>query len=80
MAALTLSIQKGLLVAGVVPRAKLNQIYACLYGVHPADATYGPLSPKIPDAVTALGFLQYPLSAILIFLFLLAIRNHFRIK
>jgi len=80
VAALTLSVQKGLLVSGVVPREKLNQIYACLYGVHPADATYDALSPKIPDTVTALGFLQYPLSAALIFLFLLATRNHFRIK
>lgn len=85
LAALTLSIQKGLLVSGVVPQSKLNQIYACLYGIHTADATQtsqlpGSFSPVIPDCVTVLGFVQYPLSAVLIFLFLLAIRNHFRIK
>ena len=37
-------------------------------------------APIIPGSVTLLGFVQYPLSGVLIFLLLLAIRNHFRIK
>jgi hypothetical protein len=85
VAALHLSVQKGLLLPGLVPINKLNQIYACLYGILPTDAAQpGQLptsfSPVIPDGVMALGFLQQPLSAVLIFLLLLAIRNHFRIK
>ena len=85
VAAINLSIHKGLLFLGLVPIGKLNRIYACLYGIHPAGAAQpsqlpGAFSPVIPDGVTALGFIQYPLSAVLIFLFLLAIRNHFRIK
>ena len=36
--------------------------------------------PAIPDDVAILGVAQNLLSAVLIFLFLLALRNHFRIK
>ena len=85
VAALNLSFHKGLLFLGLVPANKLNQIFACLYGIHPVDAAQpsqlpDSFSPVIPDGATALGFVQHPLSAVLIFLFLLAIRNHFRIK
>lgn len=85
IAALNLSLHKGLLVFGQLPLSKLNQTYACLYGIHiegaqEPDQLPASFSPVIPDAVTALGFVQYPLSAVLIFLLLLAIRNHFRIK
>ena len=85
LAAMNLSIHKGLLFLGLVPRNKLNEIYACLYGIHPIDGPQpsqltASFSPAIPDGVTALSFIQQPLSAVLIFLFLLAIRNHFRIK
>jgi hypothetical protein len=85
LAAMNLSLHKGLLFFGLVPLDKLNRIHACLYGVHPADAAQPSrlpesFSPVIPDGVTALGFIQHPLSAVLIFLILLAIRNHFRIK
>ncbi len=85
VAAMTLSIHKGLLFLGLVPIDKLNRIHACLYGIHPTGAPQpsqlpASFSPVIPDGVTALSFLQHPLSAVLIFLILLAIRNHFRIK
>jgi hypothetical protein len=85
VAAMNLSLHKGLLFFGLVPLDKLNRIHACLYGVHPANAAQpsrlpDTFSPVIPDGVTALGFIQHPLSAVLIFLILLAIRNHFRIK
>ena len=85
MAAVSLSIHKGLLFLCLVPRNELNEFHACLYGIHPNDAPQpSPLpasfSPVIPDGVTAMSFIQQPLSAVLIFLFLLAIRNRFRIK
>jgi|APTNR8051073442_1049403.scaffolds.fasta_scaffold01577_3 uncharacterized protein YjbI with pentapeptide repeats len=72
--ALQLSFHKGLLGFGQVPRAKIDEIYGCLYGVQPGGA------PVVPDCATWWGFVQYPLSAVLIFLILLAVRNHFRIK
>ena len=34
----------------------------------------------VPDSVIALGIAQHIISAVLLFLLLLAIRNHFRIK
>jgi hypothetical protein len=85
IAALLLSLQKGLLVFGPVPIRKVDQLHACLYGIHSTSDVQpnelpGSFLPVIPDAVTAFGFVQYPLSAVLIFLLLLAIRNHFRIK
>jgi hypothetical protein len=83
--ALHLAIRKGLLFVGLDADEKLNQIYACLYGIHnpsvlapralPADYT-----PIIPDTVHTLGLIQTLVSAVLIFLFLLAVRNHFRIR
>ena len=84
-AALNLSLHKGLVFLGLIPVSKLNQIHACLYGIHTGGAAQPSqlptsFSPVIPDAVTFLGFIQHALSAVLIFLFLLAIRNHFRIK
>ncbi len=76
-AAIGLSIRKALPFAGVGSSEKLNQIYACLYGVHGA-ALKG--SPVIPDVVDYLGIVQLLFSLLLLFLFLLAVRNHFRIK
>ncbi|WP_340115340.1 pentapeptide repeat-containing protein [Pelagibius sp. 7325] len=83
--ALFLSVHKGLLILGGLPGEKLNQIYACLYGIQPSNGGQPSrlpesFTPVIPDGATAWGLLQYPLSAVLIFLALLAIRNHFRIK
>ena len=55
---------------------KLPQFHACLYGVHSEN----PFRPIIPDVVSFLGVPQVLFSAVMIFLFLLAVRNHFRIK
>ena len=51
----------------------LNQYYACLYGIQES-------APVIPYAVTFASVIQFFVSAVLLFLFLLAVRNHFRIK
>ena len=72
-----LSVSKGLF-AGISSVTKLNQIHTCLYGVQ--VQVPGSVTPVIPDLVTGLGVLQFLLSAALIFLFGLALRNHFRIK
>ncbi len=53
--------------------ARIAQAYQCLYG--------GNSEPDIPDAVSFLeAFVQVPLSAALIFLVLLAVKNRFKIK
>lgn len=54
----------------------LPQFQACLYGVQSEN----PFRPIIPYEVPFLGVAQILFSAVMIFLFLLAIRNHFRIK
>ena len=75
--AIFLAIHKGL-VGGLGGSEKLAQTYACLYG----EDQSAPVSRRqiIPDAVAFAGFVQAVFSAPLIFLFLLAVRNHFRIK
>ena len=85
VAALQLSLRKALLFFGLDSTQKLNQNYACLYGVHDsATTTAGPLPtgyiPKTPDSVAFTSLAQLALSAVLIFLVLLALRNRFRIK
>jgi uncharacterized protein YjbI with pentapeptide repeats len=67
--ALYLSIRKGSIFAGLGDADKLAHDYACLYG-----------EKIFPDAVMYAGLVQTVISAALVFLFLLAIRNHFRIK
>ena len=53
--------------------ARIAQAYRCLYG--------GDGEPQIPDSVSFLeAFAQVPISAALIFLLLLAIKNRFKIK
>ena len=83
-AALELSIRKALPFAGVGSTEKLNQIYACLYGIHGETAPVAELpasfTPVIPDAVDYLGIAQLLLSLLLLFLFLLSVRSHFRIR
>lgn len=76
-AAIGLSIRKALPFAGVASAEKLNQIYACLYGTTSINSR---TAPVIPDVVDYLGIAQLLLSLVLIFLFLLAVRNHFRIR
>lgn len=80
-AAFMLSVRKAFLFLGGGSTEKLNQIYACLYGVSTNQALNpGSYTPNIPNVVFGLELLQQLISAILIFLILLAIRNHFRIK
>ena len=78
-----MSLQKGLF-AGFGAVRKLDQIYACLYGMQPIvpDPGADPVGfqPVIPDGVSMLGVVQFTWSAAMVFLFLLALRNHFRIK
>ena len=54
----------------------LQGLYARLYGV----ASCEPFQPVVPDSVIVLGIIQTLFSVVLIFLFLLAVRNHFRIR
>ncbi len=79
-AASLLSLQNGLLSLGPGFTEKINQIYACLFGVVGGDEMHPGYVPKIPDMIVLASVFQSALSALLIFLFLLAIRNHFRIK
>lgn len=82
-AALWISVRKALLFFGLDSSDKLTEYYACLYGVIPPAAS-GQLPASfrldVPDIVIILGIAQHIISAVLLFLLLLAIRNHFRIK
>ena len=62
-------------VIGAFDSSKSTQIYACLYGY---DETLR--SPVVPDDVVLWGIGQTAVSAALLFLFLLALRNQFKIK
>lgn len=55
---------------------KLAEFYACLYGVDSENS----FRPVIPYIVSFLGVPQVLFSTAMIFLFLLAVRNHFKIK
>ena len=64
---------------------KLDEALACLFGVQgqaPGHLNALPLRfrPNVPNGIVYLGLLHQILSAVLIFLLLLALRNHFRIK
>ena len=80
-------LRKGLLFFGQGSGGKLKQIYGCLYGIYTdtgvavaIDRLPDSFSPVIPDGVALFGLGQNLFSAVLIFLFLLAVRNHFRIR
>jgi hypothetical protein len=72
-AAAYLAIHNGLVFSGLGRSSKLEQSYACLYGESSS-------SPLIPDTIAFMSVLQTLLSAVLIFLLLLAVRNQFRIR
>ena len=76
LAALHLSIGKSLPLPGIGSGDKINQVHACLYGVY----SERPFRPVIPDRVALFGYVQIVVSTILLFLLLLALRNHFRIR
>lgn len=77
VAAFTLSARNSLLFAGGVLGEKSRQTYACLYGLQNVGKRE---EPVIPGVVAAYGAIHILFSAAMIFLFLLAVRNHFKIK
>ena len=80
VSALYLSLKKSLLSLGWEQSEKINQTYACLYGVDKSYQAGGSeLVPIIPDMVSFMAIPQSLLSAIFLFLFALAVRNAFRI-
>ena len=85
-AALSLSVYNAVPFAANGWSNRLKQVYACLYGVQDeiplVKKVYSPtgLTPVIPYGVAFAGVIQFFVSAVLIFLFVLAIRNHFRIR
>lgn len=84
-AAILLSVSKATLFLGASSSEKVNQLHACLYGAHVREAAAEgvlpvPYQPVIPDFVYKLELGQQFVSAVFIFLILLAIRNRFRIK
>lgn len=76
--AFELSARKALLAFGWEKSVRLDQIYACLYGTQ--NGYKNELMPHIPSWVSLGTLAQGVLSAIFIFLTLLAVRNRFRIK
>lgn len=82
---LLLSFHKTLPIPSIGGAEKINQHYACLYGIHQYEGyKEGQLgrsfTPVIPPIVSWVGALQSTISLILLFLLFLAIRNHFRIR
>jgi uncharacterized protein YjbI with pentapeptide repeats len=72
--ALYLSLKNAMVIFAGTRDARVNQAYLCLYNGSAEQ-------PHIPPSVTFVETLaQIPLSAALIFLFLLAVRNRFKIK
>ena len=76
--ALSLSIANAVPVIGSSRPEEIRTIYACLYGV--SRVTQGSQQFNIPAWSPVIQVAQNVLSATLIFLFLLAIRNQFKIK
>ena len=73
--ALYLSVKNALLFIGAGKSEEASAVYSCLYGVKP-----GTTEPFIPISSAFIQIGQNVLSAVLIFLFLLAVRNQFKIK
>ena len=71
--ALGISVVNAFPFAAISSSDLLNQFYTCLYGIQES-------APVIPYLVTFVSVIQFFVSAVLLFLFLLAVRNHFRIK
>ncbi len=85
VAALELSVHNTVPFARIGASPQLERIYACLYGIQtdvpsiPGQLPTG-FSPAVPYGIAIAGVVQFLVSAALIVLFMLAIRNHFRIK
>ena len=72
--ALFLSVKNALVIFGGTRDARVNQAYLCLYNSSAEQ-------PHIPPTVTFVETLaQIPVSAALMFVFLLAVKNRFKIK
>ena len=75
--AVYLSIKNGLVLFGGTRDARINQAYLCLYGSQSGVSDQA----NIPLCVTYVEtLLQTPISGVLLFLFLLAVRNQFKMK
>ena len=79
-----LAVKKSFIVS-IDQSEKVTQAYACLYGIYGKASSYGGLAeqqliPVIPDTVIFAGVGQSVLSAALVFLLLLALRNQFKIR
>ena len=84
-AAWVLSVHNAFPFAGIGSSGNLERAYACLYGMHSQNPSeqepmLSASSPNIPASVAFLGAIQFLLSAVLIFLLVLAMRNWFRIR
>ena len=82
-AALAASLRKGLLFAGLGDTDKASQDFACLYGLDRklmAELGTQQIVRLVPDGVANAGLAQTIISTVLMFLFLLATRNQFRIR
>lgn len=73
--AVYLAIKNALLIVGWQDRAHTRQIYSCLFG----DGGHRS-EPIFPAAVSYAAMAQTIASAVLIFLFVLAVRNHFKVN
>lgn len=77
--AIYVALRKALIFPGLGTDQKLDVAYACLFGKTQISEN-GRALPLIPDSIAYLGIAQTLISAALIFLILLAVRNQFRIK
>jgi hypothetical protein len=73
--AIMLALKKNSVFAGFDTAEKSTRLYACLYGYDDDHKT-----PRVPNAVVLWGIWQTFLSTALLFLFLLGLRNRFKIK
>lgn len=85
IAALALSVHNAVPFATRGSSVQLEQIYLCLYGTQKdmllvQDGLPKNFIPIIPYEVAFAGVFQFFVSAVLIFLLVLALRNHFRIR
>ena len=85
LATLLLSLHNAVPVTGIASTGKVQQTYACLYGLEVnralmQEALTGGNTPIVPDGVALVGFCQSVVSAVFVFLVLLAVRNRFRIR
>lgn len=79
-AALNLSFARSSVVGSIWARDGVTRALQCLYNTDNGPFMAGEMVVHLPSWVVASGYLQTLFSAVMIFLFLLAVRNHFRIR